>query len=56
MADRLSEAIVCIPFFVPWFYLFVLNAGLTVLSAVKKKHIVLPVRQVLMLWFLATRL
>ena len=54
MSDRLSEGIMAIPFFVPWFYLFVLNSVMTVLSIIKKRHIVFPLRQAFMVWFLFT--
>jgi len=43
-ADRVSEAILFIPYFVPWFYLFIVNSALAVLGIAKHKHILLPLR------------
>jgi len=43
-ADRLSEAILFIPYFVPWFYLFILNGALTLFGIARHKHILLPLR------------
>ncbi|MBR9677936.1 MAG: hypothetical protein GOU97_01390 [Nanoarchaeota archaeon] len=51
-ADRFSEAIIFIPFFFPWFYLFALNMILTLTSFVKKKHVILPLRQVFLIYFI----
>jgi hypothetical protein len=55
-ADRISEGILTIPFFVPWFYLFVLNTILAVWSFAKKRHIVLPLRHLLFVVLLITEL
>lgn len=46
-ADRISEGILCIPFFMPWFYLFLLNTVLAVWSVARKRHVVLALRHVL---------
>lgn len=43
-ADRLSEGIMFIPYFIPWFFLFVVNCFLTLWSFKTKRHIVLPLR------------
>jgi len=51
-SDRLSEGIMFIPFFFPWFYLFLVNAILTVFSFTKKKHVILPLRQAFLVVFL----
>lgn len=54
-SDRLSEGIMFIPFFMPWYYLFVLNSILTVISVTRKKHTILPLRFVFLICFLALR-
>jgi phosphatidylglycerophosphate synthase len=46
VCDRYSEAIMFIPFFWPWFYLFALNTLLTYYSFMRNKHIILPLRHV----------
>ena len=51
MSDRLSEGIMFIPFFMPWFYLFAINAALTILSFAAKRHIILPLRHVFMVYY-----
>lgn len=51
ISDRLSEGIMFIPFFVPWFYLFLLNSILTVFSFVRGKHTVLPLRHAFLIAF-----
>jgi len=43
-ADRVSEAILFIPYFFPWFYLFIVNSALTVFGIARHKHIILPLR------------
>ena len=53
-ADRISEGIMFIPFFVPWFYLFTLNCFLTLFSFIKYKHIIMNLRIVFMVYFLLT--
>jgi hypothetical protein len=50
-ADRISEGLLFIPFFVPWFYLFVLNTLLTVVSFVRQKHTILSLRQAFLIYF-----
>lgn len=50
-SDRLSEGIMFIPFFIPWFYLFVLNSILTVFSFAKNKHIIIPLRHIFAIYF-----
>lgn len=50
-SDRLSEGIIFTPFFVPWFYLFTLNAILTVLGYARGKHRLIPLRPFFMLYF-----
>jgi hypothetical protein len=51
-ADRISEGLIFVPFFVPWFYLFVLNALLTLVSVARQKHTILPLRQAFLLYAL----
>jgi phosphatidylglycerophosphate synthase len=51
-SDRLSEGIIFAPFFIPWFYLFVLNNILTIFSFTKNRHIILPIRHVFLIYFL----
>lgn len=50
-SDRLSEGIMFVPFFLPWFYLFLLNSFLTLFSFSGKRHVVLPLRQVFLIVF-----
>ncbi len=50
-SDRLSEGIMFVPFFEPWFYLFVLNTILTVFSFTKNKHIIIPLRHIFLIYF-----
>jgi len=52
VSDRLSEGIMLIPFFVPWFYLFALNSILTLLSFAKSRHIIIPLRHLFLVYFL----
>jgi len=51
-SDRLSEGIIFIPFFVPWFYLFALNNILTIYSFTRKRHVVLPLRHIFLVYFI----
>lgn len=51
-SDRLSEGIIFSVFFLPWFYLFALNNALTLWSFNSRRHIVLPLRHVFLLYFL----
>ena len=44
IADRISEAILFIPYLVPWFCLFILNSILTLFGIAKRKQIILPLR------------
>lgn len=48
--DRLSEGIISIIYFMPFFPLFSLNCFLSLWSYKSKKHFILPVRQVLFLY------
>lgn len=50
-SDRLSEAILFIPFFFPWFYLFTINMILTMFSFVRNRHIILPLRLIFAVYF-----
>jgi hypothetical protein len=51
VADRASEAIMFIPFPVPWSCLFVLNAVLTLFGVAAHKHVILPLRQLFVVAF-----
>lgn len=51
VSDRVSEGIMFTPFFVPWFFLFVINSILAVVSFIKRKHIVLPLRHAFLITF-----
>ena len=55
-ADRVSEAILFIPYFAPWFYLFIVNSALTVFGVAKHKHILLPLRAVFIIVFVFVEL
>jgi len=48
--DRLSEGIIAIAFFIPLFPLFILNTFLVLWSYKKNFHIILPLRQVLLVY------
>lgn len=50
--DRLSEGFIFVPFFYPWFIIFVFNLFLTILSSKKKIHIILPLRHFFLFYFL----
>lgn len=50
-ADRLSEGIMFIPFFMPCFFLFALNNVLTLIGFTKKTHIILPLRHLFLVYF-----
>lgn len=51
-ADRLSEGIISLAYFIPMFPLFILNTILTLWSFKKKIHIILPLRQGLFVYLL----
>jgi len=44
IADRISEAILFIPYLMPWFCLFILNSILTLFGIAKRKQFILPLR------------
>jgi len=48
--DRLSEGIVTLPFFFPWFILFGLNNLVSIIGLAKKRHTVIPIRLFLLIW------
>ena len=52
MSDRLSEGIIFSVFFFPWFFLFVLNCLLSMRSVVRKKHIIIPLRHIFLVFYL----
>ena len=51
-SDRLSEGIMFIPFFMPWFFLFALNNVLALAGFTRNRHIILPLRHLFLIWFL----
>jgi len=53
-ADRLSEGIIFSAFLFPWFHLFALNTVLTMLSFSRKKHVIIPLRHIFLVFFLLT--
>ena len=52
IADRISEAILFIPYLVPWFCLFILNSILTLFGIAKHKQIILPLRAAFIVAFI----
>lgn len=51
-ADRLSEGIIFLFFFNPWFFLFTLNTLLTLFSFKRKIHLILPLRHIFTIFFI----
>lgn len=52
MADRLSEGILFVNFFNPWFFLFSINCVLTIIGYVKKRNIALPLKVFFVIYFI----
>lgn len=50
-SDRFSEAVVFLPFFFPWFFLFSINCLLAFLAVKRSKHIILPLRHVFLVFY-----
>jgi len=50
-SDRFSEGIIFSAFFFPWFYLFALNCLLSIISVAKKRHFILPLRQIFLVFY-----
>ncbi|MCX6817969.1 MAG: CDP-alcohol phosphatidyltransferase family protein [Candidatus Aenigmarchaeota archaeon] len=50
-SDRLSEAVVFLPFFFPWFFLFSFNCILVLLAVKRNIHIILPLRHVFLVFY-----
>ena len=50
-SDRLSEGIMFVIFF-PWFCLFVVNCVLSLMSVAKRKHVILPLRHLFVIYLL----
>ena len=50
-SDRLSEGIVFVAFF-PWFCLFTLNCLLSLWSVAHKRHLILPLRHVFLVFYM----
>ena len=48
-SDRLSEGII-FAMFPPWFCLFTINCILSIVSVVKKRHVILPLRHLFLLY------
>lgn len=49
-SDRLSEGIMFVPFFMPWFFLFAANCFLTLIGFRMKRHIILPLRHIFVIY------
>jgi len=52
MVDRLSEGIIFIQFFNPWFFLFTINCVLTMLGYIKGKNISMPLKVFFVAYFI----
>ncbi|MFC1662597.1 CDP-alcohol phosphatidyltransferase family protein [Patescibacteria group bacterium] len=52
VTDRLSEGIIFLKFFNPWFYVFLANIVLSLISYKSKKAILIPLRQVFFLYII----
>jgi hypothetical protein len=52
MSDRLSESLLFIFFFSPWFILFLLNCLLTFVSLKRGKHLALPLRHFFLIYLI----
>ena len=50
-SDRFSEGIIFAAFFFPWFYLFLANCILSMASVAKKRHLILPLRHVFIVFY-----
>jgi len=48
VSDRLSEGIIFSVMFFPFFFLFTANCFLTIWSVVRKRHVILPLRHILL--------
>jgi hypothetical protein len=51
MSDRLSEGIMFSVLFFPWFFLFTINCLLTMRAVVKKKHVIIPLRHIFLVYY-----
>ncbi|MFH1445560.1 MAG: CDP-alcohol phosphatidyltransferase family protein [Nanoarchaeota archaeon] len=51
-ADRMSEGIMFLPFFMPWFLFFAVNNVLALWGFKKNKHIIMPLRHLFLVYFL----
>jgi phosphatidylglycerophosphate synthase len=49
--DRFSEGLIFMVFFFPWFYLFSLNCLLSLISVKRKRHLILPLRHVFLVFY-----
>ncbi len=54
--DRLSEGVIFILYFNPWFWLFILNSILSLVSYKIRKHLSLPLRQAFLVWLVTSML
>lgn len=50
-SDRLSEGIIFSVFFLPWFYLFVLNCLLSLFSVARGRRIIIPLRHIFVIFY-----
>jgi phosphatidylglycerophosphate synthase len=51
-ADRLSEGLILIPFFMPWFFIYAIGMFTTWISIKYHVHIMLPLRQAFAIYYL----
>lgn len=51
VSDRLSEGIIFSVMFFPWFFLFTLNCILSMSAVVKKKHVIIPLRHIFLVFY-----
>lgn len=50
-SDRFSEGIIFAVFFFPWFYLFLANCILSMVSVKRKRHLVFPLRHAFIIFY-----
>lgn len=51
MADRISEGILFIQFFNPWFFLFTINCILTLVGYIKRRNLSIPLKIFFVFYF-----
>jgi phosphatidylglycerophosphate synthase len=50
-SDRFSEGIIFVAFFFPWFYLFLANCILSIIAVTRRRHLMLPLRHVFLIFY-----